>query len=213
MKKHEKSIQDAYTLLIQSVVNEMGYNSEEDIQNMTDSPKRCAKGFLEIIKPLKDIQKGVREIMSKAFDSTYNGMVVGQNIIAFSMCPHHFLPVVYRATVAYIPEENSQVIGISKLARLCSLLASRPVLQETLCTDIAETLAINHAPEHKFKGLRSAGSACTLEAIHFCMAARGVRLHESRVITQNLLGAFFDNADTRAEFVALVNSNRPERLL
>lgn len=210
--KYPNMVFEAYTKLIDAV-KDMGYTSEDDVQNMSDSPARCTKGFLELIKPKAEIAELVKQMM-KDFDTDYTGMVMAQNIIVFSICPHHFLPVIYRITVAYLPKQTrSRVLGISKLARLAELLASRPVLQETLTTDISETLCINKSPNHKFTGLASHGAAATVEGIHLCMASRGVKKHEARIITQKLCGEFLKSGDLRSEYMGLVQSNRPQNLL
>jgi len=77
-------------------------------------------------------QKRSKYYIKKSFESSYGGMIVSQNNMVFSFCPHHFLPVAYRITLAYIPDENGRVLGISKLPRICVLLAGRPVLQVNL---------------------------------------------------------------------------------
>ena len=116
----------------------------------------------------------------------------------FGLCPHHLLPVIFRISVAYIPWKK--VLGISKLSRICHLLARRPVLQEDLTNDLARLL---------HERLESQGGACYIEGLHMCMAARGVQAHEARVVTSALVGVFREQHATRQEFLNLVTSDSP----
>jgi GTP cyclohydrolase I len=119
-------------------------------------------------------------------------MVISKHNSAFGVCPHHLLPVIYRISVAYIP--RTKVLGISKLSRICTLLARRPVLQEDLTHELADIL---------HEDLQSQGSAVYIEGLHMCMAARGVGAHEARLVTSGVRGVFLELA-TREEFIKLV---------
>jgi len=207
-----RKISKGYEEIINTLQKDMGYTSEEDLDNMRESAIRSAKGFLEIVKPVREIKKEVNIILKKSFESSYGGMIVSQNNMVFSFCPHHFLPVAYRITLAYIPDENGRVLGISKLPRICVLLAGRPVLQETLTMDIADIFSINNASEPSFNGIQSKGSAVSVEGLHMCMAMRGVKQPSSRMITNELRGCFFESK-IKSEFMSIVTSNRPDTII
>ena len=211
MNNYTLKITNAYKLVIDTL-HEMGYNTKEDKNNMKESAKRSAKGFLEIIKPMPHIKREINKILKKSFNTRYKGMIFSQNIIVFSFCPHHFLPVAYRITVAYLPNEKGKVLGISKLARICQLLASRPVLQETLTTDIADIFSNNNCDNPFFEGIESNGSGVSIEGLHMCMAIRGIKQHSSRMITTELRGAFYESL-VKSEFMSIVTSNRPENII
>lgn len=134
-------------------------------------------------------------MLARTFPARYDEMVISKQNVAFGLCPHHLLPVVYRISVAYIPREK--VLGISKLSRLCTVLARRPMLQEDLTHDLARIL---------HEQLESRGAAAYIEGLHLCMAARGIGAHEARVVTSAVRGVFRDNAPTRQEFLDLVTA-------
>lgn len=208
-------IAQGYKKIISTLREEMGYDSPSDIQNMEESAERSAKGFLEIVKPIDDIKKELSNIVKKKFHTNYNGMVTVQNVIAYSFCPHHFLPVIYRITMGYIPKQTKQsyVMGLSKPARVAELLAGRPVLQETLAMDIANVLSSNFAERSQFPGINTEGCGVVVEGLHMCMACRGIKRHDSRAIMQKFHGIFLTEQIVRGEFMAIVMSNRPKTII
>jgi len=214
-KALELSLSTAYKIVIHTLQDHMGYNSDIDTQNMKDSALRSARGFLDLIKPLEEIQREIRKQVRKRFDTNDTSMVTVQNVIVTSMCPHHFLPVVYRITMSYLPYTGGRkrVIGLSKPARIAELLAARPVLQETLATDIGDVLAHNFAEDPQFPGIKSSGCGVVVEGLHMCMACRGVRQHGARAIIQKLHGAYMENPMVREEFMAIFQSNRPQNII
>ena len=131
----------------------------------------------------------------------YQEMVISKHNVAFGVCPHHLLPVIYRVSLAYIPTEK--VLGISKLSRLAALMAGQPILQEDLTHELARIL---------HEELASDGAGVYIEGLHLCMAARGIRAHEARVVTSAVRGAFLDQAGTRDEFLKLVTAAHPTLL-
>jgi GTP cyclohydrolase I len=137
-------------------------------------------------------------MLQKTFPAKYSEMVISKHNVAFGCCPHHLLPVIYRISVAYIPK--TKVLGISKLSRLCKLMARAPVLQEDMTHEIARLL---------HEDIDSTGSGVYVEGLHMCMAARGVGSHETRVVTSAVRGAFLDDHATREEFIKLVTAAHP----
>ncbi|HEY4055404.1 MAG TPA: GTP cyclohydrolase I FolE [Kofleriaceae bacterium] len=179
-----------------SALGVLGYPVTTDA-NYTDTAARAAKAMVELVHPVDEINAEVSEMLAKTFPATYDGMVVSKHNTCFGMCPHHLLPVIYRVSVAYLPE--TKVLGISKLSRLIHLLARRPVLQEDLTNDLAKLL---------HEQLESRGSAVFVEGLHMCMAARGIEAHEASVMTSAVRGEFRDHQATRQEFLELVKSPR-----
>jgi GTP cyclohydrolase I len=125
-------------------------------------------------------------------------MVISKHNVAFGVCPHHLLPVIYRISLAYIPE--TKVLGLSKLSRMAKLMARATMLQEDLTHELARLL---------HEDLDSIGSGVYIEGLHLCMASRGTGAHEARVVTSAVRGAFLDQASTRAEFIKLVTASHP----
>jgi GTP cyclohydrolase IA len=160
--------------------------------NFADTAKRAAKGLHELIHDQKQVKHQIQVLLQKTFPAKYTEMVISKHNTAFGVCPHHLLPVIYRISVAYIPTQR--VLGLSKLSRLCRLVARGPRLQEDLTHELADIL---------HDQLQSQGSAVYIEGLHMCMAARGVGAHEARLVTSGVRGVFLELA-TREEFIKLV---------
>lgn len=173
-----------------------GYDRNDE--NFKGTAERAAKGFAQLILSKAQIEEAVDAMVMKAFPATYSGMVTNMHNFCIGCCPHHLLPVIMRISVAYIPAKK--VLGISKLSRMAWLLARQPILQEQITDDLADIL---------YKRIDSKGSGVHIEALHLCMAARGIEAYEARVVTSTMRGAFMDQQVTRAEFMDLVNRNKP----
>jgi GTP cyclohydrolase IA len=152
----------------------------------------------ELVYCTEEVNAEVAHMLSRTFPARYDEMVISKHNTAFGVCPHHLLPVIYRISVAYIPQ--NKVLGISKLSRICALLARRPVLQEDLTHQLAHIL---------HEDLESRGAAAYIEGLHMCMAARGAQAHEARVVTSAVHGVFRDQLATRQEFLDLVTAEHP----
>lgn len=190
---------NAYKMILQAY-ELMGYKISED-DNFTDTAERAAKAAQELVRPVSEVHAELDDLVGKTFPARYDQMVISKHNICFGLCPHHLLPVVYRVSLAYLPQER--VIGISKLSRLIRLMARRPVLQEELTHELAHLL---------HKRLDSRGAAVYCEGLHMCMAARGVEAHEARLVTSAVRGEFADKPATRQEFLDLVTAT-PMQLL
>jgi GTP cyclohydrolase IA len=164
-----------------------------DDENFRDTAKRAAKGFHELVNDQKQVKPQVAALLSKTFPAKYTEMVISKHNIAFGVCPHHLLPVIYNISLAYIPVEK--VLGLSKLTRLARMIARGPRLQEDLTHELADIL---------HEQLQSHGSAVYIEGLHMCMAARGVGAHEARLVTSGVRGVFLEQLATREEFIKLV---------
>lgn len=178
------------------ILDGLGVNSDD--LNFKDTPSRVARAYQEILGGMENTEKQIKEILSSSFPSEFSQMVLLNNIRAFSFCPHHLLPVDYQVTVAYIPSENGEVLGISKLGRLVTTLAKRPVLQEQLTEDITKHLM-------GIKGVVGAG--CVVKGIHYCMVMRGAKQSEAVTITSSLKGSILTDEKARNEFTFLSNEN------
>ncbi len=122
--------------------------------------------------------------------SPYGGMVIQSPIRVYSICSHHFLPVIYDISFAYIPQNNKQ-LGFSKIARALQLMAQRPMNQEDYTQLVVETL------KHK---LQPEGLAIVVRGMHMCMSMRGAKV-DTNNITSAVRGSFKDNLATREEFM------------
>ena len=179
--------------LLEILAEEYGLDLEDE--NFKGTPERVGRMYEEIFAGLGDTEKKVEEILDKAFPCSYSQIVLARNVRAYSVCPHHLLPVEYDIDVAYIPEPGGKVLGISKLSRLAVLLARRPVLQEQLTEDITDALM-------RIQG--ASGAACIVRGRHFCMIMRGVKQYNSVTVTSSMKGVFMEDPATRNELMNLL---------
>ncbi|MDH4120323.1 MAG: GTP cyclohydrolase I [Deltaproteobacteria bacterium] len=161
--------------------------------HMADSPQRVAKAWTEeLCRGLKEPELRMRTFpLMAGYDPS---MVVLQDIPVKSLCAHHLLPFVGKATVAYIPQKK--LCGLSKLSRIVDHFSRKPQVQENLTHEIARFLQDNLDP---------LGIGVIVKASHFCMELRGVN-HKGVMTTSTLMGVFLTDPTVRAEFMALAQA-------
>ena len=121
-------------------------------------------------------------------------MIVGP-ITVRSACSHHFCPVIGKIWVGVMPNEHTNVIGLSKYARLAEWVMGRPQIQEEAVVQLADLIMEKTQPD---------GLAIVMEASHYCMAWRGVKDMDSKMINSVMRGVFLKNSTLRREFLALI---------
>jgi len=121
-------------------------------------------------------------------------MIVGP-ITVRSACSHHFCPVIGKVWIGVLPNEHTNVIGLSKYARLAEWVMGRPQIQEEAVVQLADLIQEKTQPD---------GLAIVMEATHFCMAWRGVKDMNSRMINSVMRGAFLKDPNLRREFLSLI---------
>ncbi len=121
-------------------------------------------------------------------------MIVGP-ITVRSACSHHLCPIIGRLWIGLMPNEHSNLIGLSKYSRLAEWVMSRPQIQEEAITQMAELLMRKVSPD---------GLAVVMEADHFCMHWRGVKDAETKMINSVMRGSFLKDAALRREFLSLI---------
>ena len=139
-----------------------------------------------------DPQEIIREAL---FAEDYSEMVLVKDIEVYSLCEHHILPFFGKAHIAYIP--NGHIVGLSKIPRVVDAFARRLQVQERLTSEILDCI------ERTIKPL---GVAIVIEARHMCMMMRGVQKQNSVTTTSAFTGEF-RNAETRSEFLTLINAD------
>ncbi|PLK47625.1 GTP cyclohydrolase I [Uliginosibacterium sp. TH139] len=122
-------------------------------------------------------------------------MIVGP-ITVRSACSHHFCPIMGRLWIGIMPNEHSNLIGLSKYARLAEWIMSRPQIQEEAITQVANLLMDKVSPD---------GLSVVMEADHFCMHWRGVKDSDTKMINSVMRGVFLKDASLRREFLSLIN--------
>ena len=121
-------------------------------------------------------------------------MIVGP-ITVRSACSHHFCPVIGRIWIGVMPNERTNVIGLSKYARLAEWVMGRPQIQEEAVVQLADLIQEKTQPD---------GLAIVMEATHYCTAWRGVKDMDSKMINSVMRGSFLKDANLRREFLALI---------
>jgi GTP cyclohydrolase I len=169
---------------------------DPDREGLVDTPARVARAYEEFfagyaVDPV--------DMLARSFEETdgYDEMVVLRDIRLESHCEHHMVPIIGRAHIAYLPA--GRVVGISKLARVLEAYAKRLQIQEKLTAQVANV--INDV-------LKPKGVAVVIEAAHQCMTTRGIHKPGVSMVTSRMLGAFRDDAETRREFLAMIQGSR-----
>lgn len=175
------------------IMDTLGLDLSDD--SLHDTPKRVAKMYVkEIFSGLNPDNKPDISLFENKYN--YRRMLVEKNITLYSNCEHHFVPIIGRAHVAYIPRK--QVIGLSKINRLVQYYSKRPQVQERLTNQIAE--ALKDILQHD-------DVAVMIEADHLCVASRGIQDTNSITVTSCFSGQF-ENEITRQEFLNNINSKK-----
>ena len=171
---------------VKEILLTLGMDLEDD--SLQGTPKRVAKAFVnELFMGLNP------ENMPKAstFENNYNygEMLVEKNIVVYSTCEHHLLPIIGRAHVSYI--SNGKVIGLSKMNRIVEYFAKRPQVQERLTMQIVQALQ---------EALGTDDVACVIDAKHLCVNSRGIKDIQSSTVTSEF-GGKFKEKETKKEFL------------
>lgn len=175
--------------IIRELLGFLGENPGRE--GLVKTPKRVAASLKYLTRGYR---QDVKKILNHAvFTEPYDEMVAVKDIEIFSLCEHHLLPFYGKAHVAYIP--NGKIIGLSKIPRVVEVFAKRLQVQERLTSQIAECLMEALAPR---------GVGVVIEALHLCMAMRGVEKRSSYTITSSMLGSFRNSERVRSEFLMLI---------
>ena len=174
---------------VQAAVREIleAIGEDPDRDGLQDTPARVGRMYAEIFAGL---HTDPADHLSVTFEMEHDEMVMVRDIPFYSQCEHHFLPFVGQAHVAYIPNDNGCITGLSKLARLVEGFSQRPQVQERMTTQIADALVARLDPR---------GVLVVLEAEHLCMSMRGVRKPGTLTVTSQVRGLFRTSPATRAE--------------
>ena len=170
----------------------LAIGEDPDRDGLARTPRRVAEMYAEICS---GIYEDPSRHLVTTFEAEHDEMVMVRDIPLYSICEHHLTPFHGHAHVAYIPNEDGRITGLSKLARLVDGYAKRPQVQERLTMQIADALVDRLQPR---------GAFVMIEAEHLCMSMRGVRKPGSLTITSAVRGSFKDSPATRAEAMALL---------
>ena len=177
---------------MKGVLSSLVIDTEHD-HNTDNTARRVAKMYLN------EVFKG-RYVPAPTITEFPNAehlnelMIVGP-ITVRSACSHHFCPVIGKIWIGVLPNEHTNVIGLSKYARLAEWIMGRPQIQEEAVVQLADLIQEKTQPD---------GLAIVMEASHYCMSWRGVKDMDSKMINSVMRGAFLKDSNLRREFLSLI---------
>ncbi len=183
---------------MQGVLQSLVIDTEHD-HNTQDTARRVAKMYIQ------EVFKG-RYVKAPTITEFPNAehlnelMIVGP-IKVRSACSHHFCPVIGQVWIGVMPNERTNVIGLSKYARLAEWVMGRPQIQEEAVVQLADLIQEKTQPD---------GLAIVMEATHFCMGWRGVKDLDSKMINSVMRGVFLKDPNLRREFLSLIPKKTSE---
>ena len=175
---------------VREILIAIGEDPERD--GLQKTPARVARFYAEVCAGLHE-DPAVH--LQTTFEADHDEMVMVRDIPLHSLCEHHLAPFLGMAHVAYIPNDDGRVIGLSKFARLIDGYARRPQVQERLTSQVADALDSTLSPK---------GVMVVIEAEHLCMSMRGVRKAGSTTVTSAVRGLFRSNVATREEAMRFI---------
>jgi GTP cyclohydrolase I len=177
---------------LQAVLQSLVIDTESD-HNTNETAKRVAKMYVdEVYRGRYHPMPAVTEFPNA---ERLNELMIVGPITVRSACSHHFCPIFGKVWIGLLPNEHSNLIGLSKYARICDWIMSRPQIQEEAVTMLANELMDRVQPD---------GLAIVMEADHFCMHWRGVKDTESAMVNSVMRGAFLKDPSLRREFLSLL---------
>ena len=183
---------DEVELKMQGVLESMVIDTAGD-HNTNNTARRVAKMYLnEVFKGRYVPQPPITEFPNA--EHLNELMIVGP-ITVRSACSHHLCPVIGQVWIGVLPNEHTNVIGLSKYARLAEWIMGRPQIQEEAVVQLADLIQEKTSPD---------GLAIVMEASHFCMGWRGVKDLDSKMINSVMRGRFLKDPNLRREFLALL---------
>ncbi len=183
---------DEVEVKMQAVLDSMVIDTSSD-HNTSDTARRVAKMYVsEVFRGRYVSQPAITEFPNA--EHLNELMIVGP-ITVRSACSHHFCPVIGKVWIGVMPNEHTNVIGLSKYARLAEWVMGRPQIQEEAVVQLADLIMEKTQPD---------GLAIVMEASHYCMAWRGVKDMDAKMINSVMRGVFLKDSALRREFLALI---------
>jgi GTP cyclohydrolase I len=167
-----------------------GIGEDPDREGLRETPCRAARTFAELCRGLNPSEARPVRTFSAAGQ---NELIIVKDISFASLCEHHLLPYIGRCDVIYLPADD-RIAGLSAIVETVETMAARPTIQERLTTEIADRL---------MEELQARGVMVVMEAEHMCLAMRGVKKRDSRIVTSAMRG-YMKRPETRSEALALI---------
>lgn len=185
-------LRDEIESRLQDLLDTLIIDTEHD-HNTTETPKRVASMYLDEI--FRGRYQPAPAVTTFPNITQLNELMLVGPLTVRSACSHHFCPIMGNVWIGVIPSAKSDLIGLSKYARLCNWIMNRPQIQEEAIVMLADELEKRIHPD---------GIAVVMEATHYCMHWRGVRDEKSVMTNSVMRGVFRENAVLRREFMDLM---------
>jgi GTP cyclohydrolase I len=179
---------------VREILEAIGEDPDRD--GLIRTPERVAKMYAEIFA---GVDSDADDLLTVTFEAGHDEMVMVRDIPLYSVCEHHLAPWIGKAHVAYIPNKEGRITGLSKLARVVDHYARRPQVQERLTTQVADTID---------RALQPRGVLVVIQAEHLCMSMRGVQKPGTTTLTSAVHGLFRTDPATRSEAMNLIFGGR-----
>jgi len=183
---------DEVELKMKGVLDSLVIDTEND-HNTDNTARRVAKMYVNEI--FRGRYQSAPEITEFPNAEHLNELMIVGPITVRSACSHHFCPVIGQVWIGILPNEHTNIIGLSKYARLTDWIMGRPQIQEEAVVQLADLIQEKTQPD---------GLAIVMEASHYCMSWRGVKDMDSKMINSVMRGAFLKDPNLRREFLALI---------
>jgi GTP cyclohydrolase I len=177
---------------MEGVLDSLVIDTEGD-HNTRDTARRVAKLYVSEVFKGRYVQPPPITEFPNA--ERLNELMIVGPITVRSACSHHFCPVIGQLWIGILPNEHTNVIGLSKYARLAEWIMGRPQIQEEAVVQLADYIQAKTKPD---------GLAIVMQATHYCMAWRGVKDMDSKMINSVMRGVFLKDTNLRREFLSLI---------
>ena len=183
---------DEVTAKMEGVLSSLVIDTDND-HNTANTARRVAKMYVNEVFNGRYVK--VPNITEFPNAEHLNELMIVGPITVRSACSHHFCPVIGKVWIGVLPNEHTNVIGLSKYARLAEWVMGRLQIQEEAVIQLADLIMEKTQPD---------GLAIVMEASHYCMAWRGVKDMDSKMINSVMRGAFLKDSNLRREFLSLI---------
>ncbi len=192
-------LRDEVTERVSDLLDSLIIDTEHD-HNTRDTARRVARMYVDEV--FRGRFQQAPAVTTFPNVSRLNELMIVGPITVRSACSHHLCPIVGKVWIGVLPDPESDLIGLSKYARLCDWIMSRPQIQEEAVVMLADELEERIRPD---------GLAVVMEAEHFCMHWRGVKESDALMINSVMRGSFLRNPQLRSEFLSLIKGSNREK--
>ena len=183
---------DEVEVKMKGVLSSLVIDTEHD-HNTDQTARRVAKMYLKEVFNGRYVSGP--DITEFPNAEHLNELLIVGPITVRSACSHHFCPIIGQVWIGVLPNEHTNVVGLSKYARLAEWVMGRPQIQEEAVVQLADLIQQQTQPD---------GLAVVMEASHFCMSWRGVKDMDSKMINSVMRGSFLKDPNLRREFLSLI---------